>query len=731
MTIHHKMDKPDRRNRLDDMAQGLVSTGMDRPDGPLKVAGKATYAHEDHQPGMLHGVLVRATIARGTLDEIDASAIERMPGIRKVMWGDKFPRNPAQGTANAAPVQGSSEIFYIGQPVALVVAETFEQARHGAQSLQLRMTSGQAVTDPTAADIAVERPDGKQASLGNLDQAMQDAAFTVDQTYTTPGHSSAPMEPHAAIAWWDGEQLHVRSSSQMLKYNKNEIADAVGISAKAVHLKAPFVGGGFGSKLGISSEAVVAALAARELGAPVSVMMSRQQVFESTMRRSETVQRFRLAADGDGKLTGIGHIARVSQLPDEDFAEPVTQATPFLYRGENREISLEIVRVNSTCAGSVRAPGEAVGITALEIAMDELAVAAGIDPVELRRRNIPDKDPSDGRDFSSHMLEAALDDGAQAFGWANRKTGQTDGEWLIGCGMSSAVRVNMIGKSAARVTLNPDGTVLIETDMTDIGTGTYAILTQIAGEMLGVSQDRIETRLGDSDLPESAGSGGSWGASSAGSSVFLACEKLRQDIAAKLGCDEGDLMLKDGMATAANTQTSLTDLIGDAPMVVKGEIAPGKTQKDVRQATFGAFFCKVGVNRVTGEVRVRRMHGSFAAGRILNLKTARSQCLGGMTFGIGMALTEELIHDGRDGHIVNRDLAEYHIPVNADVPQLTVNFLEERDPYANPMQAKGIGELGICGAGACIVNAIYDATGVRVRNLPATMDRILPGLPDL
>lgn len=731
MTAHMKMDKPDHRNRLDDMAQGLLGSAMDRPEGPLKVTGTATYAHEDHRPGMLHGVLVRATISRGTLDGMNTEEIEAMPGVRKVISGDKMLRNPAQGTANEAPVQGSSEIYYLGQPVALVVAETFEQARHAAQTIDLRMTQGTAVTDSTAPDVEVERPADQQSSMGDLDAAMAQAAFSVDETYTTAGHTSSAMEPHAAVAWWEGDQLTVRSSLQMLKYNVNELADSLGISPKAVHLLAPYVGGGFGSKLGISPESVAAALASRELGAPVSVAMSRQQVFEATMRRSETVQRFRLAADKDGKLTGIGHMARVSQLPDESFAEPVTQATPFLYRGENRELGAEIVRVNSTCAGSVRAPGEAVGITALEIAMDELAVKAGIDPVELRKMNIPDKDPSDGRDFSSHMLAEALDDGAKTFGWSDRQKGQTDGEWLIGHGMSSAVRVNMIGESHARITLNPDGTVLIETDMTDIGTGTYAILTQIAGEMLGVGQDKIETRLGDSNLPKSAGSGGSWGASSAGSSVFLACEKLRQDIAAKLGCDEGDLTLKDGMATAANQQTALTDLVGDAPLVAEGAIEAGKTSEDVRQATFGAFFCEVGVSSVTGEVRVRRMHGSFAAGRILNAKTARSQCLGGMTFGIGMALTEELIFDKRDGHLVNRDLGEYHIPVNADVPQLTVNFLEERDPWANPMQSKGIGELGICGAGASVLNAIHDACGVRVRDLPATMDKILPGLPDV
>ena len=302
---------------------------------------------------------------------------------------------------------------------------------------------------------------------------------------------------------------------------------------------------------------------------------------------------------------------------------------------------------------------------------------------------------------------------------------------MIGYGMSSATRVNMLGESHARVTLNEDGSLLVETDMTDIGTGTYAILTQIAGEMLGVPADRVTVRLGDSSLPKAAGSGGSWGAASSGGSVFVACEALRKKIAETMGVEERDLTLQDGVATANNRRADLPEFTKNGPLTVEGTINKGDTQTDRRQATFGAFFAEVGVNSVTGETRVRRMHGSFAAGRILNAKTARSQCLGGMTFGIGMALTEELMFDKRDGHLVNNDLAEYHVPVNLDVPQLTVNFVQERDPWANPMQAKGIGELGICGAGASIINAIYDACGVRVRDLPATMDKILPGLPDM
>ena len=560
---------------------------------------------------------------------------------------------------------------------------------------------------------------------------MRNAAFSVDQIYTTPVHASAAMEPHASVAHWDGDKLTLHGSYQMLRFNRAELADALGIDEAKVCILSPFVGGGFGSKLGIAPEAVAAAVAAQRLGVPVAVPMSRQQVFESVMRRSETTQRIRLAAGADGRLTGIGHEALVSNLPGEKFSEPVTQATPFLYRGDNRVIGHRIARVNRTCAGSVRAPGEAVGVTMLEIAVDELASASGIDPVELRLRNIPDEDPTQQIPFSSHKLAEALRSGADRFGWDRRRAepGQVrDGEWLVGMGMASAVRVNMLVEAKARVSLSSDGHALVETDMTDIGTGTYAILTQIAAEMLGLPMDRVETRLGDTDLPPGSGSGGSFGAASNGTAVFMACEEIRRMICERFGCEAHDLTLKDGRAIAGNRSVPLAEILGGEDLVAEGHAEPGDAEDKVRQATYGSYFAEVGVNAVTGETRVRRMLGVFAAGRILNAKTARSQCLGGMTFGIGMALTEEIFHDPRDGHIVNRDFAEYHLPVNADVPQIDVVLLEERDAWANPLQAKGIGELGICGAAAAVVNAIHNATGVRVRDLPATLDKVLEGL---
>ncbi|MFS4437114.1 xanthine dehydrogenase family protein molybdopterin-binding subunit [Paracoccaceae bacterium GXU_MW_L88] len=727
MTTHLKMDEPDNRNRLDNLAQGVIGQPLDRPDGPLKVLGRATYANEYAVDDLAHGVLVRATAAKGRVSRVDAEAVEARNGMLAVITDERLLRNPAQGTANEAPVQGPSDVAYFGQPIALVVAETFEQARHGAQSLVIEIENEAAAVDPEADRTEVESPDG--TSQGDLDQAMKDAVHSVDVIYRTPGHNSAAMEPHASIAEWDGDKLTLRGSYQMLKFNRNELADSLGIDPENIRILSPYVGGGFGSKLGIAPEAVAAAIAARQLQRPVSVALTRPQVFEAVMRRSESRQRIRLAADAHGRLTGIGQESLVSNLPGESFSEPVGQATHFLYRGENREISEKIARVNRTCAGSVRAPGEAIGIVVLENAMDELAHEVGIDPLELRKRNIPEDHPENDKPFSSRRFADCLDRGAEKFGWADRKTGGTrDGEWLIGTGMASAVRVNMLMESRARVTLGADGKATVETDMTDLGTGTYAILTQIAAEMLGLPVERVTVTLGDTRLPAASGSGGSWGAASSGSSVFLACEDIRGQICRQLGCKDDDLTLKDGSAIYANTTTPLEDILDGGALTAEGHIEPGEAGEKTRQATYGAYFAEVAVSAVTGETRVRRMHGTFSAGRILNAKTARSQCLGGMVWGIGMALTEELAFDPRDGHIVNHDLGEYHVAVNADVPQITVDLLEERDPWANPLQAKGIGELGICGAAASITNAIHDATGVRVRDYPATLDKVIAGM---
>ncbi|OWJ82296.1 xanthine dehydrogenase family protein molybdopterin-binding subunit [Haematobacter missouriensis] len=722
MTNHRKIDSPDTENRLDHMAQGILGQPLDRLEGPLKVTGRATYAAEARPAALLHGVLVQAAIPKGRVLEVGDA-----PGALAVIADPLFLRFAAQGMDRTAPRSGPDDVEYMGQAVALVVAETLEGAQSTALNLSLRYTAEAAAFDPEAVDP--EFPPKKQSESGDLDAAMAAAAFSVDGVWRTPSMAAAAMEPHAAVAEWQDDRVTIRASMQMLSSNRAQMADALGIAEEKVRLLAPYVGGGFGSKLGINAEAVAAAVAARDLGRPVSVTMTRPQVFDLSHRRSETRQRILLACNAEGRLTGIGHEALVSNLPDTTFSEPVTQATPFTYAAENRRIVHAVARVHRSSAGSVRAPGEAVGVTAFECAMDELAERAGIDPVEFRLRNIPDAEPVSGRPYSSNMLAETLRVGASRFGWAERRTPgeRQDGEWLIGMGVAAAVRVNMLIESRARVTLEPRGTALVETDMTDIGTGTYTILGQLAAEMLGLSRDQVRVALGDTDFPPASGSGGSFGAASSGTSVYLACEDIRRRIAARMETDERGLTLQNGRARAGNVERPISELI-DEPLVCEGHVEPGATEKTVRQATWGSHWAEVAVNRWTGEVRVRRMLGVFACGRLLNEKTARSQCLGGMTFGIGMALTEDMAHDHRDGHIVSRDLAEYHVPCHADVPPLDVEFLEERDAFVGPMQAKGIGELGICGAGAAVLNAIHNACGVRVRDLPATPEKIIGGL---
>lgn len=730
MTNSLKMDTPDDRCRLDHMAQGRIGAPENRPDGPKKVSGTATYAAEYDLPDLAHGVLVRAATI-GTLNGIDDSAVADLPGYLGLWTDPRFLRNPAQGQAGEAPVRGDKTVSYVGQPVAIVVAETFEAARDAALQLSPDVTAEARPVDPEADDAPLEAQDGEAVDQGDFDAAWSAAAATVDGIYHTPAHVSAAMEPHAAIAHWDGEDLTLYGAYQMLSYNRPELADSLGIPEERVRILAPFVGGGFGSKLGIGNEAVAAAIAARDLKRPVSVVLTRQQVFEAVMRRTETTQRLRLAADAEGKLLALGHESRISNLPDEPFAEPVPQSTHFLYGGAARKISLDVARIHRPPSGSVRAPGEAVGMPVLENAMDELAHRLEIDPVALRKINLPDRHPEKDIPYSSRKYAECMEEGARRFGWEdrNRTPGALrEGEWLIGHGMAGASRVNMVDTSEAQVTLEADGSVTVETDMTDIGTGTYAILGQIVGEMLGAPAGQVDVRLGDSRYPPTSGSGGSMGASSSGSAVFLACEDIRRQLAGKLGCDEGELMLKDGVATFGNKQTPLSDLLSET-LTGKGRFEPGDTDSDYLQSGYGAYFCEVAVNAYTGETRVRRMLGVYAAGRILNHKTARSQCIGGMIWGIGTALTEAVHHDPRSGKIVNRDLAEYHVPVHLDVPDLEVAFIEERDEAACPLQSKGIGELGFCGAAGAITNAIFNATGVRIRDYPITPDKLVAELP--
>ncbi|KQM99487.1 MULTISPECIES: xanthine dehydrogenase family protein molybdopterin-binding subunit [unclassified Sphingomonas] len=730
------MDKPHPDSLLDSGVQGVIGKPLDRIDGPLKVSGTATYAAEYQFDDMAYGVLVGTKISAGKVVSIDVDAVKSIPGVLDVVTDfDQFIRVSAQGGATDAPTQGVKDIAFFGQIVAIVLAESFEVARDAAARLPIVYDEAEGQYDFAAHRDETRTPPDDAAPAhfkqGDVDTAMAGAAVTVDSTYVTPSQNSAAMEPHASTAVWEEDgSLTLYGAYQMPTSDAQQLAKSLGLSEKKVRIVARYIGGGFGSKLGIAPESVAAAIAAKQLGRPVKAVMSRPQVFEATVRRSNTEQRVRLAANAEGKLTAIGHETLASNQSTEDYFEPAGIGTHLLYGGENRLITHELVDVNLVLSGSMRAPGEAVGMLALEGAMDELAEKLDMDPIELRKRNDPRIDPEKDVPYSSRNLTRALDEGAARFGWDKRQKAGTrrEGEWLIGMGVASAVRGNMMMESSAKVEIHPDGTATVSSAMTDIGTGSYTILAQIASEILGIPVENITMSLGDTNDPPAAGSGGSWGAASSGTAVYLACEMLRGKIAKAMGVDEDGLTLKDGKAIGDNRSTPIGELVGKG-LEATGHIKPGKQEKETSQAGFGAHFAEVAVNVITGETRVRRMLGSFAAGRVLNAKTARSQCLGGMTFGIGTALTEDLIHDTRTGKLVNHDLGEYHVPANADVPQMDVHFVDERDIHANPIHAKGIGELGISGAGAAVANAVYNATGIRVREFPITLDKLLDQLP--
>ena len=719
---------------LDRGVQGVLGKPLDRYEAALKVSGTATYGYEHQAEGVAYGYLITAPIAKGKILSIDTDAARSMPGVLAVITDD--PRIPQQAAGFGPPPRGTESVDHYDQIVGVAVAESFEAARAAAKAVRVDIAREDGRYDTMGLiDTASGPPKESRLqdiAMGDIEAAMAGAAASVDVTYTTPNQVHAAMEPHASVAVWDGDRLTLHSSLQILSVAKAVLAKCVGIDAANVRILSPYIGGGFGAKM-LGPDAILAAIAAQKIGRPVKIAMARTQLFHNVYRRTDTSQRIRLAASADGRLTGLAHDSVVSQCPHGGFMEPVALGTLALYSAPVRQFTHKVVTLDMVAAGAVRAPGEAVGMLALETAADELAEKLGLDPIEFRKLNEPKVDPLTGAPFSTRRLVECLDIGAKAFGWDKRvaKPGSVrEGDWLIGMGMAAAVRINLLVDSQACVTLGPDGRATIETDMTDIGTGTYTVLAQIAGEALGLPMDAVTVKLGDTDLPPGAGSGGSFGAASAGSSVALACEDIVIELASRMGAKPEDMTLKDGHAIAGNRRVPLSDLVGPAPIAAMGKIAQGSNARSFSQAAHGAQFAEVAVNAVTGEVRVRRMTGVFDAGRILNAKTARSQAIGGMIWGIGYALMEEAVLDKRFGQFVNHDLGDYHIPVHADVPPMDVHFVEDIDRHANPIGVKGLGELTISGAGAAVTNAVYNACGVRVRDFPLTLDKVLAGLPE-
>jgi xanthine dehydrogenase YagR molybdenum-binding subunit len=729
-----EMNSPVGPNALD--AQGVVGKPLDRVDGRLKVTGGARYAYEMQQENVLYGFVVEASIGKGTIRSIDTQAAEKAPGVVLVLTHLNAPEQGNGNHREAHPVLTGPEVTHYGQPVAFVVAESFEQARAAAYLVNVKydLESGKYALGSNLNSARVpHQKDGAPADskVGDFAGAFAAAPVQIDVNYTTPLQSHAMMEPHATLAMWEGDKLILHTSNQMLSQGRLAVATTLTIPPETVRLISPFIGGGFGGKLWVNADAILAAIAARQLKRPVKTALTRQQIFHVTTHRSDTIQRIRLATDRDGKILAIGHDVFSGNLPSEQTYEAAALQTRTLYAGPNRLTRHRLAPLDIPVASSMRAPGESVGLLALECAMDELAEKLSIDPVELRMRNEPSEDPEKNIPFSSRHLIACMQEGAKRFGWDKRNgtPGQVrDGRWLVGMGMAAATRGNPLRLSKANVRLDPDGTAIVRMAMTDIGTGTYTILAQIAAEMLGLPVERVRVELGDTNFPEAAGSGGSYGAGSSGSALFEACQALREKLAQLAHMDPQTARFNNGHIESGEHSIRLTDLIGSG-LEADGEIRPGRNNKDFSQQSYGAHFAEVGVDMDTGEVRLRRMLGVFTAGRVLNAKTARSQAIGGMVFGVGAALEEGMTLDPRFGYFVNRDLAEYLVPVHADIPAIDAIFLAELDNESNPLKSKGIGELGICGAGASIANAVYNACGVRIRDYPITLDKVIAKMP--
>ena len=718
--------------------QRYVGQALDRIDGPLKCTGTAPYAYEHHKevPNAAHGFVVGSSIAKGRIAGIEIDAARRAPGVLAVVTAANAGKL-SKGDMNTAHLLAGPKVEHYHQAVALVVAETFEQARAASHLVRVKYVEEKGRFDLAAEKDNAVKPtwesDPPDSKAGNFQRGFDTAPVKLDATYTTPDQSHAMMEPHATTASWEGDKLTVWTSNQMIAWCVKDLSKTLNIPKEKVRVISPYVGGGFGSKLFLRADALLASLGARAAKRPVKVALHRHLIFNNTTHRPATIQRIRIGAGRDGRIVAIGHESWNGNLP-KGSSEVATQQTRLLYAGADRMTTTRVAVLDLPEGNAMRAPGEAPGMMALEVAIDEMAEKLNIDPVQFRILNDTKVDPEKPiRPFSERRFIECMRTGAEKFGWNKRnpKPGQTrDGRWLVGYGVASAFRNSPVMKSAARVKLTTDGKVIVETDMTDIGTGSYTIIGQTAAEMLGVPLERVEVRLGDSSFPTSAGSGGQWGANSSTSGVYAACVKLREQVAAKLGVKENEAEFVDGTVRAGGRNLPLAQAASGAELVAEDTIEfTGGLDKKNQLSTFGAHFVEVAIDSVTGEVRVRRMLAVCAAGRILNPKQARSQVIGAMTMGVGAALMEHLVVDKRLGFFANHDLATYEVPVHADIPHQEVIFLKEEDELSSPMKAKGVGELGICGVGAAVANAIYNATGVRVREYPITLDKLIEKMP--
>ena len=749
-----KFDSPATTNPIDQLK--VVGQPVDRVDGPLKTTGTAPYAYDRHDviANQAYGYIVGSAIAKGRIASMDLSAAKAAPGVLAIVTAQNAGKL-GKGNFNTARLLGGPEIQHYHQAIAVVVAETFEQARAAAHLVRVDYARVKGTFDLASAKDKAAAADSfgapAETSVGDFAGSFAAAPVQLDATYTTAHESHSMMEPHASVAAWNGDQLTLWTSNQMIAWTAADAAKTLGMPVEKVRVTSPYIGGGLGAKLWLRADALLAALGARAARRPVKVALQRALVPNNTVHRSATIQRVRISAARDGKITAIAHESWSGDLPGGK-PEAAAVQTRSLYAGANRMTANRLAVLDLPEHNAMRAPNEAPGLAALEIAMDEMAEKLGMDPIQFRIANdtkvVPDfpvkpdsadpqsKAPKEKTNpnppFSQRQLVECFQVGAKRFGWdrRNAQPGRVrEGRWLVGMGVAAAFRDNLVMKSAARVRLDRRGMLTVETDMTDIGTGSYTVIAQTAAEMMGIPLQNVIVRMGDSTFPVSCGSGGQWGGNSSTSGVYAACVKLREAVAQKAGLHAADAVFANGQVRSGSRSVALAEMAGDRGLVAEDAIEFGDFQKRFQQSTFGAHFVEVGVDAATAEVRVRRMLAVCAAGRILNPKTARSQVIGGMVMGVGAALMEELAVDKRLGFFVNHDLASYEVPVHADIPHQEVVFLDETDPISSPMKAKGVGELGICGAAAAVANAVYNATGVRVRDYPITLDKLIAGMP--
>jgi xanthine dehydrogenase YagR molybdenum-binding subunit len=747
-----------------------VGRPMDRVDGVTKTTGAALFSAEYPYPDIAHAALVHAPIARGRIIGVDSAAALAARGVLAVITHENAPAMkppPAASILNtatlASPVSvnylNTDEVHWNGQPVAIVVADTLESAQHAASLVEVSYHE-----IPSTVDFATEQHNAVRqknsmlslgsASKGDAETALAAATVSVDLRYTTPAHNHNALEAHATTAFWDGDRLTIHEGSQNVDWTRKLLASKFDVPAEGVRVIAPFVGGAFGGKSQVWPGTVLTVLAARVTGRPVRMMLTREGVYRTVGGRTPSTQRVALGADSDGAMTALIHtcVTQVGQVGGSP--EQVTSQSRHLYDAANILIEQKQVPLDLLANTAMRAPGESIGTYALEATVDELAYKLGVDPIELRMRNEPAKNPIDGKKFSHRMLREAYALGAEKFGWSQRTPepgSMRDGKWLVGMGVASAFHPAWQFSANVTVRISVDGGVLVRCGFHEMGMGGATAQGQIAADALGVPFESVRVEYGDTDLPIGPGAGGSMQTASVANSVLAACEKLKKSMLALAkkssesplrGTKLDELQARNGglyHADAGETYLSILSRAGrpsvDAAVgsdtgigAVAGQVrSMSKLMLDSRRwmkAASGAQFCEVRVDSDTGEVRVSRWVGAFDVGKVINAKTAASQLRGGIVMGIGMALSEETLVDPRTGRIMNPSLAEYHVPVHADIPPIDIHYLDDPDPTM-PAGLLGVGEVGITGVAAAIANAVHHATGKRVRDLPITLDKLL------